>query len=234
MKIGLRGGHSPNCKGAMGILDEQITMLTLFKKVESILKQKGHIVINCCSTESNKSLDLSYGTTLANNNNCELFVSLHMNASNDHKGRGTEAWVYRSGDYPINQLGLRLCNNFAKLGFVNRGIKVNPSFHDLAKTKMPSLIFETCFCDNKSDVDLFNKYSLDTIALNIANAIDPVGIPIQSNPDTIPPSNNTSSSSNSYYRVIVGSYKEKANAEKMVSEMKSKGYNSAFIDIYKK
>ncbi len=23
MKIGLRGGHSPNCKGAFGIVDEQ-------------------------------------------------------------------------------------------------------------------------------------------------------------------------------------------------------------------
>ncbi|NSC84677.1 N-acetylmuramoyl-L-alanine amidase, partial [[Ruminococcus] gnavus] len=23
MKIGLRGGHSPNCKGAIGLIDEQ-------------------------------------------------------------------------------------------------------------------------------------------------------------------------------------------------------------------
>lgn len=233
MKIGLRGGHSPNCKGAMGILDEQLTMLILYKKVESILKQKGHTVINCCSDKNTISSDLSYGTTLANENYCDLFVSLHMNASSGHNGRGTEAWVYRSGDYPVNQLGLRLCNNFSKLGFINRGIKVNPSFHDLAKTTMPSLIFETCFCDNKSDVDLFNKYSLDTIALYIANAIDPVGIPLQGNPSTTP-GNNTSSSSNNFYRVIVGSYNNKSNADRMVSELKGKGYNSAFIDVYKK
>ena len=40
-------------------------------------------------------------------------------------------------------------------------------------------------------------------------------------------------SSNTYYRVVAGSYTNRANADKLVSDLKSKGY-PAFIDIYKK
>ena len=42
-----------------------------------------------------------------------------------------------------------------------------------------------------------------------------------------------STASNTYYRVIAGSYTSRTNADKLVSELKSKGY-SAFIDVYKK
>ena len=31
MKIGLRGGHSPNCKGAVGMLDEQVEVRKIYK-----------------------------------------------------------------------------------------------------------------------------------------------------------------------------------------------------------
>ena len=39
--------------------------------------------------------------------------------------------------------------------------------------------------------------------------------------------------SNIYYRVVVGSYKDKKNAEEMVEKLKKDGYDS-FIAIYKK
>ena len=42
-----------------------------------------------------------------------------------------------------------------------------------------------------------------------------------------------STASNTYYRVVAGSYTNRANADKLVTELKNKGY-SAFIDIYKK
>ena len=30
MKIGLRGGHSPNCKGAIGLIDEQVEVRKIY------------------------------------------------------------------------------------------------------------------------------------------------------------------------------------------------------------
>ena len=47
------------------------------------------------------------------------------------------------------------------------------------------------------------------------------------------PEANLSTASNTYYRVVAGSYTNRTNADKLVSDLKSKGY-LAFIDIYKK
>lgn len=44
----------------------------------------------------------------------------------------------------------------------------------------------------------------------------------------------TTATGTTYYRVVVSSYQDKANAEKMVSELKSKGYKDAFITTYTK
>ena len=38
MKIGLRGGHSPNCKGAFGILDEQAEVRKIYNETAAILR----------------------------------------------------------------------------------------------------------------------------------------------------------------------------------------------------
>ena len=37
MKIGLRGGHSPNCKGAFGILDEQVEVRNIYNAMVPLL-----------------------------------------------------------------------------------------------------------------------------------------------------------------------------------------------------
>ena len=33
MKIGLRGGHSPNCKGAIGLIDEQAEVRKIYNEL---------------------------------------------------------------------------------------------------------------------------------------------------------------------------------------------------------
>ena len=51
MKIGLRGGHSPNCKGVMGILDEQAEVRKIYYERAPMLQTQGLTVINCNSDE---------------------------------------------------------------------------------------------------------------------------------------------------------------------------------------
>ena len=52
MKIGLRGGHSPNCKGAFGILDEQVEVHNIYNAMVPLLHKLGHTVIDCNSHAS--------------------------------------------------------------------------------------------------------------------------------------------------------------------------------------
>ena len=74
MKIGLRGGHSPNCKGAFGILDEQAEVRKIYNEIAAILRATGHTVIDCNSSASTISGELADGTNKANANNMQVFI----------------------------------------------------------------------------------------------------------------------------------------------------------------
>lgn len=75
-------------------------------------------------------------------------------------------------------------------------------------------LMECCFISNKDDIVKFNN-NLDAIAKGILNAFEiPVSEPSETN--------------KTIYRVQVGAFSKKENAERLVSELKSKGYE-AFI-----
>ena len=58
----------------------------------------------------------------------------------------------------------------SKLGFKNRGIKINQGLYFLKHTNKPSLLIEVCFVDDKDDVKLYNS-DKDAIAEAIVKAV---------------------------------------------------------------
>lgn len=175
MKIGLRGGHSKNCIGAVGIVNEYDQMQLYFNAVKKVLEAYGHVVVDCNSNGSTADAELSEGANKSNNANVDLFVSLHMNAS-DGQGHGVEAWIssQTSGSY---KYALNMVNNLSALGFTNRGVQYR-SFYEMNHIKAPNVIFELCFCDSPTDISIYNKYTWEQLAYRLANAIDP-NIPIE-------------------------------------------------------
>lgn len=167
--IGLRGGHSLNCQGAVGITNEYLEMQQLYKYVRDILVSNGHTVINCNSNANNESAELREGTYKANNNNVDLYLTLHMNSYNG-SAYGVEAWVYstNSKSYAVAK---RLTENYGKLGFYNRGVKTSTGLHDLRRSVAPAIIFETCFCDSRKDIEIWKSTSWKQLARQICNAI---------------------------------------------------------------
>lgn len=171
MKIGLRGGHSVNCIGAVGIVNEYEQMQEFFKQISKILVSYGHTIIDCNSNGNTVNAELSEGTTKANNANVDLFISLHMNAF-DGYGNGTEALVSCETSEAI-PYARKLCENFSQLGFKNRGVKFQ-RFYEMNHIKAPNIIFELCFCDSQIDIEMYNKYSWNHLAHRFCNAIDSI------------------------------------------------------------
>jgi N-acetylmuramoyl-L-alanine amidase len=170
MKIGLRAGHSDNCAGAIGIVDEHEQMKKYYTAVKAVLETYGHAVIDCNSNASSENGELSEGANIANSNNVDFFASLHMNCYNG-QAHGTEVLVssQSSKAYPYAQ---RLVNNFAELGFTNRGVKFVRDY-EMNHIQAPNIISEICFCNSKEDIDIYNKYSWEQLAYVFCNAIDP-------------------------------------------------------------
>jgi len=169
LKIGLRAGHSDNCEGAVGIVNEHDQMKKYYQAVKSVFESYGHTVIDCNSNASSENGELSEGANIANSNGVDFFASLHMNCFNG-QAHGTEVLVSseNSGAYPVAQ---RLVQNFSELGFSNRGVKFARDY-EMNHISAPNIISEICFCDSQTDIDIYNKYSWDKLAHVFCNAID--------------------------------------------------------------
>ena len=224
MKIGIDFGHtlSGEGTGAVGCgYKEQDLTRSLGKEVVNYLEKEGHKVYNCTVDKaSTNSLQLKGRVDKANKESLDLFVSIHFNACvNDIIGNGkttgTEVLVY-SLSGKSTEYAKRVCENISKLGFKNRGVKSSNAYV-LKNTKAPAMLIETCFIDDKDDMDIYLK-SPKLVAKAIAEGI--IGKTIVETVQT---------PKNGFYRVLVGSYKEKDNALKKQEELKSKGISTSLI-----
>lgn len=222
MKIGLRAGHTPNVKGAVGYVDEYNECIKIYRELESILAHHGHTVIDCNTKALTQNSDLAQGVKIANDNKVDYFITLHMNAFTSSSADGVECWTYNSKS-KSNTIAKRIVKNISSKGFDSRGVKHSTKYSDLRTSHMPAIIVEQLFVTSKKDTDQYKKLGFKTMARLIANAID-----------TKIPLNVASSSSETLYRVIVGSFSSLDDAKTEVKNAKSKGYKDAWITTYKK
>ncbi len=84
------GGKDPGAIGRTGLREKDVT-LSIAKKLKPILERRlGCRVI--LTRKRDKTLALDERTVIANANNADLFISIHVNASRNRKARGLETY----------------------------------------------------------------------------------------------------------------------------------------------
>lgn len=245
--LGLFKGHGQGDCGAVGNgYQEHERASVLVDKIAVHLKAKGlnvHTAVN------------NYVNVYPNSNTYskKFALSIHLNSATDSSAVGSEILV-PCGEKYLDQ-EVEILKGLENLGFRNRGLKSRDydseawyqrsngtalsgkkDYYKEIRTawnKGVSLsILEICFISNKGDIDRFNA-NIDKIALIIANAIlKTCGLAQISAPTPTPPPSSTNNS-NVLYRVMCGSFGQRANAEKRIAELKAKGFE-ATIMIYEK
>ena len=156
---------------------------------------------------------------IANASGADFFISFHRNSSPiPNQYSGVETLVYdKSGEE------LDMAENFngalGELGFNDLGVKARPGLVVLRRTRMPALLIETGFINTDQDNARFDA-QFDEIAQAIASAI--LGTLDE---ETLM---NSQNSRDIFYRVQVGSYRERPNADKLLYELEDQGF-PAFI-----
>lgn len=169
MKIGIRFGHmeSGADSGAVGFLKETDVNREYGAHVITYLIRAGHEVINCTPKSANSMSDsLCQGVDIANNNSCDIFLSLHVNAGG---GKGCEVLYY--GNSEANKIiADRISNSISTIcNYINRGGKSDVrGLYELKHTNMPAFIIEPFFCDSQDDCD---KYKPELIAKAIVGGL---------------------------------------------------------------
>ena len=165
MRICVNAGHTKLGlgTGASKYLNESQETRKVAYELMKLLTDTNHIVIPAVFDKHNNNLAAAVET--ANNNDADLFISIHLNAGG---GTGCEAYTWKGAN--VKQ-AVKVCNNLANIGFKNRGIKDGSKLYVVKNTKMPAILIELCFVDNKQDAALFKKLGYSEIAKAIYKAI---------------------------------------------------------------
>jgi len=178
-KVTVHAGHNPSGKiacGASDLLDESTEARYITRKVIKLLKKNGIKAVNCTVNNGTSQSDVLRRICLKCNNitDADMHISIHFNSGRNDKagdGRtgGTEVLLTQNaGDK--GDIAKRICNQMAKLGFTNRGVKVTSGLYFLNHTKAPAILIEVCFVDDRDDYLLY-KNDRQAVAGAIVKAV---------------------------------------------------------------
>jgi N-acetylmuramoyl-L-alanine amidase len=145
------GGGDPGCcNRGLGVWEKDVT-LDICLRLRDLLLQQGWKVDMTRTTDRDVTyagspdlMELQARADVANNNNSDLFVSVHCNASVSPNVRGSAIYWYKPEDRPLAQY-LDVLDD--RLGFEQDGTIQN-SFAVLRLTNMPAVLVETAFLTN--------------------------------------------------------------------------------------
>lgn len=211
-KVFLSAGHGGSDPGAVanGLYEKTINLNTLLACCEELVRHGVDVV---CSRKTDVNDSVAQEVKEANASKADVAVSFHVNAGG---GDGFEAYYY---DTNVNGKKLAaLCEKHVKaLGQNSRGIKPGNNLYFVRNTSMTSVLVESFFVDNKTDKNVGDTVS-EQKAFGVAYAkaiLEYLGITYKAKSKTT-------------YRVQVGAYNAKENAEQTLKQLKKAGFE-AFI-----
>ena len=214
VKVFLSAGHGGSDPGAVanGLYEKTINLNTLLACKQELER---HGVTVVCSRTIDENDPVAQEVKEANASGADIAVSFHINAGG---GDGFEAY-YHSANSKGKKLAA-LCEKQVKaLDQNSRGLKTGDHLYFVRKTKMTSVLVESFFLDNKKDKTIGDTLT-EQMRFGIAYAkaiLDYFGITYKS------------SNKNKVYKVQVGAYEDKANAENMKKQLKSAGFEAVII-----
>ena len=160
-KIFLDAGHGGADTGAVKYVKESEVNIKVVNYMAAHLESSYE-----CAVKKDITAD-SINTVVgrANSWGADLFVSIHFNAGG---GDGYESLVYGSGN---QKLGKCFEKHVKALGQNSRGVKYRPDLGVLRLTKMPAVLNEIAFVDNKTDIkDWDEAHELKKMGIALAEA----------------------------------------------------------------
>lgn len=219
--IMLDAGHGGSDPGAVYKgRQEKDDNLALTLEVGKFLENNGIDVLYTRTTDD--YLTPFERARLANEAGVDYFISFHRNSSPEaNQYQGVEVLVYDKSGIKY-QMAQNIVGALGELGFREIGVQERPGLVVLRRTRMPALLIETGFINSDEDNRLYDERQKE-IAQAIADAI--LGT---LNEETI--------EEPLYYRVQVGAYRSRENADRMLYQLLDKGYPAFLLhegDLYK-
>ena len=229
-KIALTAGHYRYTSGkrCMKKLDKNTTREWVLNdriadKIEKLLSAyEGYSLIRTDDTTGEKAIEVKDRVKKANDFKADFYLSIHHNAGiYGGKGGGIVAYTCKNCQAKSTEWQKDLYNALIKKTGL-KGNRATPlaqsNFDEVKKTTMPAVLLELGFMDSATDVPIIlTEDYANKCATAIVEVIVAKGGLTKKKVET---------ETKKLYRVQVGAYSVKANAEALVKELKAKGYDA--------
>lgn len=189
-------------------------------KLEKLLKSYDCEVLRVDDTTGLTDVSLANRVKKANNWGADIYISIHHNAGvNGGSGGGTVVFHYGGAErknqatnlynYIVNMTGLR----------GNRSEKViKKGFYVIKHTKMPAFLIENGFMDSSVDVPviLSESHTNKTAQALVNFLVNTYRLKTVSKSETL-------------YKVQVGAFSNKANADGLRAKLRAEGYEAEVV-----
>lgn len=232
-KIALTAGHYRHTAGKRCPISldpnetrEWVLNDRIADKVEKLLSAyEGYSLIRTDDTAGEKAVEVSDRTKAANSFGADVYISIHHNAGiMGGTGGGIVAYVYNKTTNPVT---LEWQKELYDALIKHTGLKGNratplakANLQECRETVMPAVLLELGFMDSATDVPIILT---DDYATKCANAIVEVIVAKGSLAKKVI---ETPVADTKLYRVQVGAFSNRQNAEKLVAELKAKGFEA--------
>lgn len=225
VKVFIDPGHGGSDPGAVGNgIEEKNVTLQIATQIRDILLAEYEDVSVQMSRTDDQTVSLNERTNKANNWNADFFLSVHINSGG---GSGFESFVYPGVGRPtVTYQELIHRKILERVELKDRGLK-QADFHVLRESNMDAVLTENGFIDDPGDASkLKDSNFLGNMAKGHAYGIaEAFGLRKKANNSNQQPSQPVTST-NELYRVQIGAFKDKANAEKVLEKAKASGFQT--------
>ena len=130
------GGHDPGAIGPTNLKESDITLKIGMMIKETLENAFEKVII---TRNNDKYYSLDYRTKKANNENCDYFISIHLNSATNPSAKGCEIWLYDENS-KLKTLANNLLNNLSTK--MNNKKSIFTLKHNMFKI----FIFNISFC----------------------------------------------------------------------------------------
>lgn len=219
MKLTIHAGHNPDGKvacGAVGFLKESTCAREIVNHLLAVFSESTNRITNVTIDNGVSATDvLQKLVYLMNSEKRDMNISIHLNAASDASAQGVECYYYE-GNGTTRKAAEEICKSLAeRMGYKNRGAKPNKTLYVIRKTTDPTILIECGFVTNREDCE---RYDAKKIAESIYDGLRKAYNWKDELPEFVPIDN--------LYRVQLGAFRNRENAEKLSAELKTKGYET--------
>ena len=164
---------------------------------------------------------------LRNSKPKSMFISLHANAFSSSSARGTETYYASNASTTSKDFAKVLNNEVVKVmksldkNAKDRGVKCK-DWTVIQKASMPSVLVEYAFYTNLDDLKILKNNRNELVEATVKAICQYFGI-------TYKTSSQNANTTDKFYKVCLGAYKNRDNATKILNEAKTKGFDSAYL-----